>query len=377
MEQTIKKWKEINLTNYIKRNPKNLIPEAHLNTIEQWLRSSEASRHRKRLSKLSIPDALKLSQKWESKHIQCLIPQLKDSGSSIIKQYTDGFSWVKLNTNEAYSYEGILMKHCVYDHRKKTDCLIFSLRNPNNYPICTVEILRDGTLNQFKGKFNNQVNPLYHKYLIDFFINDPVIKIKKASINASEIIYLGYCYIQNQAYSLTNLPLEAPIHHNVKLFNNDIKKFNCKKMIIWGNLDLNQLDHLEELPHHLIVYGDVNIAYCSKLKRLPKILQVSGAITIDSCTQLKEFPLFLKSKLFQITNCGFLNWKCTKNIIIESHISCFKTYFNQEFLNKFKLTNDSGTWRTYKMNFHSYIIESVKYIINTGKKIFDFFAVKN
>jgi hypothetical protein len=373
MEKIIKRWKESNLHNYKKKFPKNTILEHQLTTIEQWLRSPDAARHRKRLSRLSIPDALKLSQKWESKQLFCKIPQLNDTGSSLIKKYPDGFSWVKLNTDESFYYEGHLMRHCIYDHRKRTDCLIFSLRNPNNYPICTVELSRNGTINQFKGKYNHPVDESYHPYLIDFFIENPIMKINKTS---EDILYVGYCFIQGNTYKLTELPAHSTINHNVKLFNNDIKKLNCNKLIIFGDLQLKELNELEELPEHLVVYGDIYISSCTKLKKLPRILQASGSITIDLCPQLKEFPFFMKTKQFQVTNCGFLNWKNIKNIIIDSHVSCFNSQLNKDFLNKFKLTNDTGTWQTYQLKLVNRYIELVKYIVNSSKKIFDLFGTK-
>lgn len=94
-----------------------------------------------------------------------------------IKTYSDGYTWVRLVNGMHLKREGELMGHCVggYGNAIKTGTEIYSLRDPNNGPHITVEVIKDGhagkSVRQMKGKGNKKAEPKYQPYLADLIQN--------------------------------------------------------------------------------------------------------------------------------------------------------------------------------------------------------------
>ncbi len=80
----------------------------------------------------------------------------------VVKDFWDGFRFVKLISEIAYQREWKLMSHCVASYYGR-NVNIYSLRDSKNLPHCTIE-----ENNQVKGKWNQTVDNKYFAYCIKF-----------------------------------------------------------------------------------------------------------------------------------------------------------------------------------------------------------------
>lgn len=86
----------------------------------------------------------------------------------LIKDYGDGFKWVKLITPVCKDFEGEYMGHCVGGGQYE-DKDIYSLWDKNNRSHITIETDDSaGEIKQIKGKQNRAPVEKYKKYAIDF-----------------------------------------------------------------------------------------------------------------------------------------------------------------------------------------------------------------
>lgn len=148
------------------------------------------SKH-KRLLKMSLKDAKRLSDQW-SKSEQKKGKDLVDTKEDIKKilKFKDGSSIVQLLTEKSYKREGFLMHHCVGSYKVKKNVKIYSYRDKKNFPHATFEIILDGfQINQIKGKGNGQIHPKYIKPILKF------LKFLKIDIRDSEMKNLGYYFV--------------------------------------------------------------------------------------------------------------------------------------------------------------------------------------
>lgn len=136
-----------------------------------YLKSPEAPA---KLDRVTVPEAIKQSQDWVKKLIKKKTDDtIAKEGEKIIKVYPDGFSWRELTTKEALDREGSAMRHCVgsYWNQVQSGTQIWSLRDPNNGPHCTLE-LKNQEVRQIKGKNNGPVVDKYHSYVKDILTTD-------------------------------------------------------------------------------------------------------------------------------------------------------------------------------------------------------------
>ena len=80
----------------------------------------------------------------------------------VFLDFGDSFKMVVLKSKESYEREWKLMSHCVSSYYGR-DTAIYSLRDENNKPHCTIE---DGR--QIKGKWNGKIDPKYIDYVVQF-----------------------------------------------------------------------------------------------------------------------------------------------------------------------------------------------------------------
>jgi hypothetical protein len=94
----------------------------------------------KRISKMSYAQAKSNTDKWNAALIKKgdNIKELP-TDVEIIKDFGDGFKIVKLVGENAYKREGFLMRHCLVSYWGK-NTKIYSLRDKENMPHCTIEI---------------------------------------------------------------------------------------------------------------------------------------------------------------------------------------------------------------------------------------------
>lgn len=89
---------------------------------------------------------------------------LNEGKTEVIINFDNGMKLVHLLDQDSKNFEGICMRHCVSSYSNHEG--IYSLRDENNRPHCTFEIV-DSKIIQIKGKANGKVSPKYIKYVID------------------------------------------------------------------------------------------------------------------------------------------------------------------------------------------------------------------
>lgn len=119
------------LSEHIKDNPVNQTEVEH---ILDFLYHNKV----KDVSKISYQHFIDKTKKWDKK-LQSI--KLKDDSDGIetILNLDNGFKFVKLISKESYEKEGKLMSHCVSSYYGKSESIIYSLRDKNNNPHCTIE----------------------------------------------------------------------------------------------------------------------------------------------------------------------------------------------------------------------------------------------
>lgn len=180
-------WVEHNLLNYLNKHKEDQVEIEH---ILDFLISDKSPA---RLKKMSYKEAKESSEKW--------VKSLTKKGNNIVEteedykvvvKFKDGMQWVKLKSESAYKREGHLMSHCVASYYGRKGAKIYSLRDVNNQPHCTVEVVKDGgEIQQIKGKGNGSIHPKYIKHVLR------ICKKLGKEIRSSELKYLGYEDVEN------------------------------------------------------------------------------------------------------------------------------------------------------------------------------------
>lgn len=191
-KESVKTWINKNLVNYLKKNPEN---QSEIEHIIDYLNSDKAPTE---LAGLQYEAAKNNAEKW--------VKALQKKGRNIVETeadtenvliFEDGFKLVKLIEEVSFKREGTLMGHCVASYYNKSDCAVYSLRDLNNKPHCTVEVqgTSNSSINQIKGKGNGPIHPNYIKYVID------ILKYFKMDVRDSEMSNLGYSVLPDGAES--------------------------------------------------------------------------------------------------------------------------------------------------------------------------------
>jgi hypothetical protein len=167
---------------------KNKINVSELEHIIDWMNSSDSPR---RLQKMNVVDAKRLSEKWMEKN-KAKGKGLIDSEDDIkeFMDFDDGSRIVLLQTKKSLEREGNLMSHCLGGYSIRDGYQIYSLRDKKNNPHATFEVAKDGNdILQIKGKGNGPIHPKYIHRVLAF------LKKIGMSIRPSEMVNLGYYHI--------------------------------------------------------------------------------------------------------------------------------------------------------------------------------------
>src|SRR3989304_5656363 len=171
-------WISHNLINYLKDNPEN---QDEIEHILDYMSSKDAP---KKLKGMSYKEADSNAKKWtltQQKKGEHIKETEKDTKT--ILDFKDGFKIVKLIGENAFKRESYLMRHCVSNYYNK-DTEIFSLRDKDNMPHCTMEKNQ-----QIKGKGNGDIHPRYIDYVVQF------LKHIGMTVGDNEMKHLGYINI--------------------------------------------------------------------------------------------------------------------------------------------------------------------------------------
>lgn len=323
----IQTWLNSNLQNHINKYGYNILLKEKVNDkfinkevkfnrndinhILDWLKSDDSKRHRKRLFRLSVPDAYKLSIAWTeklNKKFKKIEQQHKEQkGIESILELSDHFKVVKLNSEFAYKREGFKMNHCVGDENMgyytNPNIEIYSLRDEKNEPHCTIEFNKEiGHINQLKGKGNNSVVKKYFKYITEF-----LNIFEYESINNYELINIGYEYFGNillppnvnEIDTNKSIELTGKIKRQVNklITKSDFKINRChgKEILadyieVHGDLLIENLHSILRLANTIVIYGDLEIVGCPSMVILGKDVEVHGNIFIEDCPKFHRLP---------------------------------------------------------------------------------------
>lgn len=203
--EEVKYWIEHNLKNHLKTNPEQ---QGEIEHILDYMQSDKAP---PRLKKMSYVQAKSNAQKW--------VKALKNKGKDVketardvktILKLQDGMRLVQLKTKKAFEREGFLMSHCVASYHNKSGTKVFSLRDADNQPHCTIEVVGDKNLQQIKGKGNGSIHPRYIKHAIQ------ILEHFGLEVRDSEMENLGYLEWNDMEYNFVEENFIGAQYYKVK-----------------------------------------------------------------------------------------------------------------------------------------------------------------
>lgn len=267
-------WIEHNLKNYLEKNEEN---QEEIEHIIDYL----ASKRHRRLKKMSYKQALSNTEKW----MKALVKKGKNiyekegEDFDVILDFKDGFRVIKLKSKKSYQREGHLMSHCVSTYFNINED-IFSLRDKNNMPHCTMS----KSSQQIKGKGNGKIHPKYIDYVIEF------LEFLDIKVKDNDMRNLGYDVVK------------FPLHTSNKLFRN--KYYYTKEKLEYKDdyFICSDLKEALEYKGYKAVLYDGNVDACrdkiaSRMTTFGKIEAVSGFV---------DFSRYSHSPRFYIKDLGNL-----------------------------------------------------------------------
>jgi hypothetical protein len=206
-----------------------------------------------------------------------------DSKEGIIETlhtFKDGWTIVNLKDEQALKREGKIMQHCVGTEqqnyiRKVNDktLQIWSLRDPNNQPHCTIEyFVKTKTIEQIKGKQNLGVVQKYQPYVLEWLETAKRAKLV-TKFRQTELLNLGILVQKDKWLNIYNLPDGVTITSNVTIGDDEDDEDGSSP---WSRVT--------KLPNNLKIRGSLHIEG-GMLTELPKGLQVD-TIVLENCDKL-------------------------------------------------------------------------------------------
>lgn len=301
MNDAIKKWVDANYQNFLKKNAP--LEQGVFDHVMDWMKSPEASKYMARLERVSVPAAVDLSNKWTvemNKKNQKALEKVKNlDGTKIVYSFSNGYTFVKLETKESYMREGMAMGHCVgsYDP-SDLDMEIYSLRDSNNEPHCTIEFeVRARNLAQIKGKQNGPVIEKYHKLVVEF-----LNQFNFDTAYSYDLKNIGSIYFGNYIFLTSEMPKQVEIKKDLVVeAANYLHTFET--LTVKGNMTISKNRRCSKIADTLIVEGDLVIEEFHGLLRLADKLVVSGHVEISDCDQLKLIGSQISAKSISVIDC--------------------------------------------------------------------------
>lgn len=184
------KWIDTILKNYLKKNPED---QGEIEHILDFFISGEAP---KRCYKMSYEEAKRGAEQWvEKMHKKAEGITESEEDTKDVLRFDDGYRITQLIGDNAFKREGSLMSHCVASYSDRKDYQVFSLRDPNNKPHCTIGVRGDiesGQIEQIQGKGNGSIHPKYVKYVLAF-IQKIGIELRDCTMDNLGYIPLSNC----------------------------------------------------------------------------------------------------------------------------------------------------------------------------------------
>jgi hypothetical protein len=196
----------------LKREPQTT--QSEVEHILDYLESKDAP---KRFLKMSYDEAKKQSEAWIQKMNKKAgeVVETKQDTKVILKERNGGgMRFVELIGEAAFKREGALMSHCVASYYGKSGTKVYSLRDANNNPHCTIEVQGESQVQQIKGKGNGSIHPKYISYVLR------ILKYFKLPVRDTELSNLGYDLLEG-AY----LRLFDSVYQDYKFITFNNKKY--------------------------------------------------------------------------------------------------------------------------------------------------------
>lgn len=186
-------------------------------TFQTWIEYLNSVPENKDLSRIAISDLEDAVEEWEESQVT------RERKIKIIHEYPDGYKWVNVYGLFSLDRESTLMQNCVrqfFPNVYKKEMAIYSLRDPNNRPHCTLAIDHH-IVTEIRGKNNKCPKEKYVKYVEDF-LNKKYVRYK--GISHIDLMDAGLLYQDKKIYSFYDLP-ENFVAKPKKLFlpDTDIK----------------------------------------------------------------------------------------------------------------------------------------------------------
>lgn len=234
------KWIDTVLKNYKEKN-KNY-SHSDVEHILDWLENTDE----KITIRISFQQALEKANKWVEK-----INKLNEEGITgpgvveVMMSFDKGYKVVLLNDEMSYKWEGYHMGHCVASYFGR-DAKIYSLRDSNNIPHCTIEF-RHRYISQIKGRGNGAIKPSLISYVIKFVesidctINEYELKnLGYLKFNPSEVSTLKTCFKGVKTINFNNHEFVYK-HNSVKR----IKDYTQAKNLIAFFINKNNIEEIK------------------------------------------------------------------------------------------------------------------------------------
>ena len=172
-----------------------------------------ADRHRQRLNRISVPEALKLARTWqltENRRNERQIVECPDD-MHCVWSFDDGYRIRHLDTVTAFLRGSTLLRICLHDVNWFIGSEVLSLREPGNQPHAAIEF-RNDPLILVRRFANSALRQMYHPYLLAYLTD--------RGVPESEIIArLGLIDFNGEAH--------LDIDHCVQTFSNWVMALQC------------------------------------------------------------------------------------------------------------------------------------------------------
>jgi hypothetical protein len=211
-------WLDTVVAKQLKKNPSLSLGE--IEHVLDWINSKQGP---KTCRGLSWKHAIEKTEKWVAKlnkKAGKIIETDEDTEVVFKPKSTPELVWVKLVTEAAYKREGHLMGHCIGGYWGKSDSVNYSLRDLNNKPHATLEVVESNKqIQQISGKGNGPIHPKYIKAVMEFH------KFLGMPIRDSHLPNLGYHQLSDSLLSVCN-----DIYKKLPFIMMNNKKY----VYIWG-----------------------------------------------------------------------------------------------------------------------------------------------
>lgn len=138
-----------------------------------WLNSLYGDPVFDRLSRISYPQGVEAARLWRDQLARRRSQEDEAGDTEVVHQFGDGYRIVDIKTARGLKREGRLMRHCAasYEDELKDGTRVLSLRDPQNRPHCTLEVMQRRVL-QVKGKQNRAPVARYRPYVRQFVVGN-------------------------------------------------------------------------------------------------------------------------------------------------------------------------------------------------------------